>query len=138
MNYNTHFMRKSSQVSTYFEFFKKRNVFCLAGLILLILLLPCFLPAEDFVISAQVVDQNTIRIDFEFSESLNGNDLILFRSTAELTGPNIDKVKYPVAEFLIDSGQNPTTFFDLHTAHNVMYHYLAVIRKNRAFLSAVL
>ena len=122
-------MRKSSQVSTYFEFFKKRNVFCLAGLILLILLLPCFLPAEDFVISAQVVDQNTIRIDFEFSESLNGNDLILFRSTAELTGPNIDKVKYPVAEFLIDSGQNPTTFFDHHTAHNVMYHYLAVIRK---------
>jgi lipoprotein-anchoring transpeptidase ErfK/SrfK len=116
-------------MSAYFYFFKKRNIFCIPASILVILFSPWFLAATSFLISAQVEDSNTIKINFNIPESLHGAELILYRSTAELTDPNINKVRYPVAEFLIDSGQNHATFLDRSAAHNVMYHYLAVILK---------
>ena len=93
-------------------------------------LLPGFISAKDLEISAQVVNNQTIRIDFEAEMDTKDTELILYRSTAELTGSNIDKVKYPVAEFRIDPEQTPTTYFDHHFAHNVTYHYLAFIRQN--------
>lgn len=46
----------------------------------------------------------------------------------KLTSPEIDKVKYPVVEFRIDSENNPKTFFDHYVAHNTTYYYLAFIR----------
>lgn len=76
-----------------------------------------------------MVNQNTIRIDFKTSMDTNGTELILYRSTAKLTGSNINKVRYPVAEFQVDAEPNPATFLDHDTAHNVTYHYQAFIRK---------
>jgi len=111
---------------------KKTVVLFFVVSVLIILLLPTFLSADDFLISAQVVNQSTVRIDFKIPTDLPGTDLILYRSTVKLTGPNIDKVRYPVAEFRLNSGKNPTTFFDQYTANNVIYYYLAFVRqKNR-------
>lgn len=93
-----------------------------------ILFFPRFLPADEFLISAHIENQHTIRIDFKIPEDNHSAELFLYRSTVKLTGPNIDKVRYPVAEFRINTEKNPTTFFDHYTAHNVTYHYLAFIR----------
>ncbi len=95
----------------------------------IIFLLPGFLLAKGLTISAQVVNQNTIRVDFIVPENTNGSELILYRSTAKLTASNIDKVRYPIVEFQIDPEQIPTTFFDHNAAHNVTYHYLAVLQR---------
>jgi lipoprotein-anchoring transpeptidase ErfK/SrfK len=95
----------------------------------ILFLLPGFLSAKDFIISARVVNNHTIRVDFKIPVDMKGTELILYRSTAKLTGSNINKVRYPITEFRIDSEQNPTTFFDHYTAHNVKYHYLAFIRQ---------
>ncbi len=97
--------------------------------VLIFLFLPMFLPADDFLISAHIENQHTIRIDFKIPEDKQGAELILYRSTVKLTDPNIDKVRYPVAEFRINSENNPKTFFDHYTAHNVIYYYLAFIRQ---------
>jgi len=107
---------------------KKKVALSCATLALIFLLLPRFLPANDFLISANVVNQHTIRIDFKIPEDSPGTELFLYRSTVKLTSPNIDKVRYPVAEFRIDSEKNPETFFDHYAAHNVTYFYLAFIR----------
>ena len=95
---------------------------------LITLFLPRFLLAKNFLISAHVVNQHTIRVDFNIPADTKATELFLYRSTVKLTGPNIDKVRYPVAEFHIDSEENPTTFFDHYAAHNVTYFYLAFIR----------
>lgn len=95
----------------------------------IIFLLPGLLSAKDLIISARVVNNHTIRVDFKAPLDTNGTELILYRSTAKLTGSNINKIRYPVAEFRIDSEQNPTTLFDHYAAHNVTYHYLAFIRQ---------
>jgi lipoprotein-anchoring transpeptidase ErfK/SrfK len=96
---------------------------------LIIFSMPGFLSANDLMISAQVVNNHTILIDFKTPVDIKGTELILYRSTAELADSNIDKVRYPIVEFKIDPEQNPTTFFDHDVAHNVTYHYLAFIRK---------
>ena len=75
------------------------------------------------------MNNHTIRVDFKVPVVMKGTELILYRSTAKLTGSNINKIRYPVAEFRIDSEKNTTTFFDHYTAHNVTYHYLAFIRQ---------
>lgn len=103
--------------------------------IFIISLYPGFLPAKDFEISAQAVKKNSIRIDLDYPADIHvlsvrkDLEIILFRSVAPLTGPNIDRVRYPIVEFHIDAAQNPAKFFDRHVAHNVTYHYLAFIRK---------
>lgn len=107
---------------------KKQLALLTAALALIFLLLPRFLPANDFLISAHVVNRHTIRVDFKIPADSPGTELFLYRSTVKLTGPNIDKVRYPVAEFRINTEKNPSTFFDHYTAHNVTYHYLAFIR----------
>ncbi len=93
-----------------------------------ILFFPGFLPADDFLISAHIENQHTIRIDFKIPEDNHVAELFLYRSTVKLTGPNIDKVRYPVAEFRINTEKNPAMFIDRYFAHNVIYHYLAFIR----------
>jgi len=95
----------------------------------IIFLSPGFLSAKDSEISARVVSQNTIRIDFKATVDSGGTELILYRSTAKLTDSDINKIRYPVVEYRIDSEQNPTTLFDHYAAHNVTYHYLAFIRQ---------
>ena len=107
---------------------KKKAALYLSALALIILFLPGFLSANDFLISAYVVNQQSIRIDFEIPADFPGTELFLYRSTVKLTSPNIDKVRYPVVEFRIKSEKNPQTFFDHYIAHNVTYHYLAFIR----------
>ena len=108
---------------------KKTVTLYYAVLAFIFLFLPRFLPADDFLISAHIENQHTIRIDFKIPEGNLGAELFLYRSTVKLTSPNIDKVRYPVAEFRINSKQNPITFLDHYTAHNVIYHYLAFIRQ---------
>jgi len=89
---------------------------------------PGFLSAKDLMISAQVVGQNTIRIESKAPADTNDAELILYRSAAKLTGSDTNKVRYPIAEFRIDAGNNPTTFIDNYIAHNVTYYYLAFIK----------
>ncbi len=107
---------------------KKTDAISCAALALIFLLFPRFLPANDFLISVHVVNQNTIRVDFKIPVYTHDTEIYLYRSTVKLTSPKIDKVRYPVAEFRIDSKNSPETFFDHYTAHNVTYHYLAFIR----------
>ncbi len=90
---------------------------------------PAFLSAKDFMISAQIVNQNTIRIDFKALAITTDAELILYRSTAKLTGPDSDRNRYPIAELRLDAEHNPTTFLDRNIAHNVTYYYLAFIRQ---------
>ena len=97
--------------------------------ILVLVLVPGILSAEDFEISAQIEDQNTIRIDFNAPADTRDTELILYRSVAKLTASNIDKIRFPIAEFRIERKQFPTTFVDHFVAHNVTYHYLAFIRQ---------
>ncbi len=108
---------------------QKRYPLHLAAFTCLYLFLSWFLLAQDFVISAQVVNPHTIRFDFNTPAGLRNSEIILFRSTAELTGPKINKIRHPVAEFRINSTQNPTAFYDRYAANNVTYNYLAVIQQ---------
>jgi lipoprotein-anchoring transpeptidase ErfK/SrfK len=94
-----------------------------------ICLLPASFSANDFNISARIVNTNTVRIDFNSLTKTKGTELILLRSTAKLANSKVNKIRYPVTEFLIDSTQNPLAFLDQYTAHNVTYFYLAFTRK---------
>lgn len=97
--------------------------------IFIIFFMAGFLSAENFEISAQMTGQNTVRIDFKVRVDTEDMELFLYRSVAKLTDSNIDKIRYPITEFRITPEGGSTTFFDHHVAHNVTYHYLALIRK---------
>ncbi|UCE40656.1 MAG: L,D-transpeptidase family protein [Candidatus Aminicenantes bacterium] len=96
--------------------------------IFIVLILPGFFPAKDLMISAQVVNNHSIRINFNAPLDSKDTELILYRSTVKLADSSVNKVRYPITEFQIDTAQNPVTFFDHYIAHNVTYHYLAILR----------
>jgi len=108
---------------------QKRSSFYLVALLCLILLESRFSPDLDFIISAQIENPRTVRISFVSSLDLSSHDIILYRSTAELAGPNINTIRYPVAEFQVDSTQNPTSLLDQNVANNVTYLYHAVLKQ---------
>lgn len=108
---------------------KEKNVFYVVVLFCLILFSVGFRPATDFTISARVEDPLAVRISFESSLDFSNHKIILYRSTAELAGPDINKIRYPIAEFHIDSDQNPATFIDQSAAHNAAYLYFAVLKQ---------
>ncbi len=129
MNRKTYSRLESNSLSAKVFVIKKRHALSIMAAFCLILSSLQFLPAQGFLISAEVVNSNTVRIDFIIPEGLPAKELILYRSTAPLSGSNINTVRYPVAEFRIDFEQAPPTFFDHNTAHNVIYNYLAIIRQ---------
>jgi len=100
---------------------KPLNIF-----ILFIFLFSSYLFAQDFAINAEIVERQ-ILISFTIPEKYKDNNLVIFRSTTDISSVNIDKTDYPITEFKPNLEQTTPVFIDSLVADNTTYFYKAMI-----------
>jgi hypothetical protein len=80
---------------------------------------------EKIQITGEILSGRQVKILFHVPEGNNRDTIQLYRSTRPIDPTDLNAVRYPITAFHPSPSEVSAGFLDAHTAHNVIYYYVA-------------